>query len=110
VDAHERAALDPPGGGKAGAAADRLDEANLVVAHLGVGSQGLEGDTLEDEILWAELERGRADVAVALVPVVDDLAVLDLDPRPEVVRLTEGSSSRSRARSPGAIWSGGGSS
>src|SRR5829696_4177521 len=77
------------GAGRPVLAADGLDEANLVLAHLGVGPQGLEGDTLEDEILRAELERGRADVAVAFVPVVDDLAVLDLDPGPEVFRLTE---------------------
>jgi hypothetical protein len=41
VDTHERAALDPPGSGKAGAAADGLDEPDLVVAHVGVGLQGL---------------------------------------------------------------------
>src|SRR4029079_18150913 len=75
--------------GKAGAAADGLDESNLVLANLGLGPEGLEGDTLEDEIFWAELERRRADVARALMPVPDDLAVLDLDPGPEVICLAE---------------------
>jgi hypothetical protein len=89
VDTHERAALDPPGGRKAGAAADGLNEPNFVLAHFGLGLQGLEGDTLGDEILRAELEGGRADVARALVPVSDDLAVLDLDPAPEVIGLAE---------------------
>ena len=89
MDTHERAALDPPRGGEAGAAADGLDEANFAFAYFGVGLQGLEGDTLEDEILRAELEGGRADVARALVPVPDDLAVLDLDPGPEVIGFAE---------------------
>src|SRR6185312_14062284 len=84
VDTHERTALDPPGGGKAGAAADGLDESNLVLANLGLRPQGLEGDTLEDDVLRADLERRGADVARALMPVPDDLAVLDLDPGPEV--------------------------
>ena len=56
---------------------------------MGVRLQGLEGDTLEDEILRAELEGRRADVARALVPVPDDLAVFDFDPGPEVIGLAE---------------------
>ena len=53
-----------------------------------VGLEDVEGDTWDREF-QPEPERSRAHEAAARVGVVDDLAVLDLDPGFQVVRLAE---------------------
>ena len=86
------------GSGHAGAAAGRLGEPHPAVADLGrqltVGERdGLHGDRPD-----AEVQRGRADLAAAGVPVADDAAVLDLDPGLEPVGEAEAVGRRAAPR------------
>src|SRR6266508_4433906 len=87
VDPEERTALHPPRCWEAGAAAHGLDEARFPVTNLGLWLQGLERNSLENKVLGPETEGRRTDETAAFVAVTDDLAVLDLDPGPELIRL-----------------------
>src|SRR5205085_7059082 len=86
--AEERLAAHAPRRRKARAAADGLHEADRVLSCL-LAADRVVGDARDDDVLAPEAEGGRADVRLAALPVVDDPAVLDLDPPPEVVRLAE---------------------
>ena len=88
INAEERTTLHSPWCGEASAAAHGLEEACFAVTkNLGLRLQSLEGNSLENEVLGPETEGRRADEPAAFVAVTDDLAVLDLDPGLEVIRL-----------------------
>ena len=89
VDSEERTALHSPRRREAGAAAHGLGEAHLPVTNLGLWLQGLEGNSLENKVLGPETEGRRADEPAAFMAVTDDLAVLDLDPGLELIRLSK---------------------
>jgi hypothetical protein len=70
-------------------AAGRLDELDPAVADLRLGLQQRVLHRGEGDLARAELDAGDADAALAGVALVDDLAVIDLDPGLELVRLAE---------------------
>src|SRR5215218_9352243 len=81
----ERRAADAPRRRGAGPAPGRLHEPDPAVAQLGPGPHVRERRGREGQVARAEAQGGGADVAVAGVAVVDDAAVLDLDPGPQLV-------------------------
>jgi hypothetical protein len=62
-----------------------LDESHPPVSSLGFGSEIGKGDRWNRHIPASQVEGGRADHPSTLLPEVDDLAVLNLDPTPEYV-------------------------
>ena len=65
------------------------DEADAVLTDLGVLAEDLERDAGDRDVREPEVEGRGADEPRALVPVVHDPAVVDLDPGGEAVRLAE---------------------
>src|SRR3954463_16432131 len=89
LDPEQRPALDQPRCREARASADGLHEPHPVSGHLRVGAQNLERHPGHDDRLGPEAERRGTDEPASLVAETDDRAVLDLDPRLQLVRLAE---------------------
>ncbi len=70
-------------------AADRLHEADAVVADLRLLPEDLEGDAGNRDVRDTEVEGRRPDEPCALVPVADDPPVLYLDEGGETVGFTK---------------------
>src|SRR5207237_9570962 len=87
MNPEERFPLDSPWGREAGTAADRLKEPNRVAVDFGLGSADAEGDPRDDQILHPEAKGRRPDEPVPLLAVVDNLAVVHLDPGRQVIGL-----------------------
>ncbi len=85
AELHERRVLHPPGRGEAGAPARGLHERDLGVGAGGLGVEVGELDGLERRPQLGQAHGGGAHEPAAGAAGVDDLAVLDLDPRLEPV-------------------------
>src|SRR5439155_15480087 len=90
LDPEERLAADAPRRRQAHVAARRLPELDPAVADLGLGLEQRILHGRKRQLASPELDPGDADVAAARVAVERRLAVLELDPGSQLVRLTEG--------------------
>jgi hypothetical protein len=89
VNSEVRPAGDPARSREAGATAHRLLEADSVVVHPRLGSENVERNARDRQTHGPEAESRRSHQAATRLAVVDDLAVLDLDPRAEAIGLAE---------------------
>src|SRR5439155_17287428 len=87
----------------AGPTARGLRETHPPVRHLGVLKRR-HGNGRDGHLLRSELEPGQSDAPATRVPVVDDLAVLDLDPALQLVRLAEEIGPVHRVDVVDAVW------
>src|SRR6478672_6085291 len=88
IDLEVRLAPHTSRGGHSGTPAGRLRKAHPAVPHFGV-LQCRHRDRRNRDLLRSELEPSQPDAATARMTVIDDLAAFDLDPRFELVCLTE---------------------
>src|SRR4029079_16085740 len=90
LDPEERLPFDAPRRRQSHVAAGRLLELDPAVADLGLRLEQRVLDRCKRELALPELAPGDADVAAAGIAVERRLAVLELDPRAQFVRLAEG--------------------
>ena len=88
VDLEVRLSADPSRRGHAGTTAGGLREAHPVGPDLAV-LERRHGDSRNGDFLRTQLQPRQSDPPAAGLPVVHDLAVLDLDPRLQLIRLAE---------------------
>src|SRR6478672_4471269 len=88
IDLEVRLAPHTSRRGHSGTPAGRLRKAHPAVPHFGV-LQCWHRDCRNRDLLRSELEPGQPDAATSRMTVIDDLGAFDLDPRSQLVRLTE---------------------